>query len=962
MLTSTLGIAAAHCGASVNQIISIGRDDASWSGGTPGSGLARTRITWVKSYIPASSIPRKGTCWATSAKDVALFRVWPPVTMAASSRKPSLTPPFDVSNAPPGPPFGACEGPPPGTSGVLGVFPGGVAGYGFSTLVRTDAGITPFFPEFRQIATAPDFQAMHVDEGGGLGVWVRVAPQENHAPATTSRDSGGPLFVMPDATDPGTKDEIGIFSTFKVESDFSGPLAAICDAFGCNGLSNIDVWADITAPTMKAWILSYVDPDGDGRWEGETDYPRTAPGTPGCDVQANPACDPGCDAVNDGDCDFVTDDHDNCPDDWNPDQYNTDDPGSAYDPDNRADPGDACDRCFRDPGPPDDPDCNEDAEVLKWGDRPALREDAIVGNPLNPWPIDTAPALVQNRQRYRGDTCDPVACMGMAPEQSPVPLGSSVVVADPACVLQAALRNKQCQYTSTNRIDRDGRVWAAFGAQTGGTGYRFCQCDGPFLTRNDRQRCLRGGTQVCPTSGSEFNSAALWPHLHTLSQVDPAFQGLGTTGETGTEGDVFTAAPKALVKKFDWAFWQDYNAIKSTSVSFPIAGANAGSIALDGLMWSNVREFPVLSVHDADLSSFWTPMEIRVQEGFSNDSSSVIVPGQWVGPCTADPGCQWAFTKPFLLGPDPVDFSDRVFAGLPGRIIDVTSRADPYVASVLLAGATTPGLELVPAAENGAYIATQGEGLPVMGVIDTSSLVVEGLVQQGAGGALTRYRSIEPRGVAAQAVPIASSCAGALGGDTMPASVIATLSATRSALFLFVGGPSVPGAVLRYDTATASCARIVPAPSNADTFGQPLAVVYNAIDRSLYAMDRKRRFGPVRILRIRLDGQVRVVRRVAAPWGAHPYLAVGQDGELVIATNHRRGRRFRVMILDVHGRKARVIARYTAPGALAAAPMLDERGLYLALQGAVPGKPVFNALDPATIEHPKHCPFEWVFK
>lgn len=174
--------------------------------------------------------------------------------------------------------------------------------------------------------------------------------------------------------------------------------------------------------------------------------------------------------------------------------------------------------------------------------------------------------------------------------------------------------------------------------------------------------------------------------------------------------------------------------------------------------------------------------------------------------------------------------------------------------------------------------------------------------------------------------------------------------------------------MLDYDIPTGQCTRLVgPAPVDVggglDPVGQPLGLVYNAVHRSLYAVDRKDRNRPVpvRILRIGLDGQVEVLAKVASPWTGRLYLGTGQDGELVIGANHKRSRHFRVMIVDMRGTRPHALARYTGRGSLVAAPMLDERGLYLALRGN--GRnPVFVHLAPHQLDHPKHSPLEWVFR
>jgi hypothetical protein len=68
------------------------------------------------------------------------------------------------------------------------------------------------------------------------------------------------------------------------------------------------------------------------------------------------------------------------------------------------------------------------------------------------------------------------------------------------------------------------------------------------------------------------------------------------------------------------------------------------------------------------------------------------------------------------------------------------------------------------------------------------------------------------------------------------------------------------------------------------------------------------------------------------------------------------------MILRGDGSKPHVLGRYAGRGSLVAAPMLDERSLYIATAGQFAQRPGFSALSPADIEHPTRCPIEWAFQ
>ncbi|MBX3130760.1 MAG: hypothetical protein KF718_28840 [Polyangiaceae bacterium] len=145
----------------------------------------------------------------------------------------------------------------------------------------------------------------------------------------------------------------------------------MCQLVGVDDEHAVTLYPDITAPSIKSWIEAELDRNGDGRWEGEVDYVRTAFGTSGA-----PALDPGCDVAKDPDCDLIYDKNDNCPLDYNPDQENTDDPNDPWDRTSASEPGDVCDLC---PGvAPNGGNCNDDAERLAFGLRPRINETHVV--------------------------------------------------------------------------------------------------------------------------------------------------------------------------------------------------------------------------------------------------------------------------------------------------------------------------------------------------------------------------------------------------------------------------------------------------------------------------------------------------------------------------------------------------------------------------------------------------------
>lgn len=175
--------------------------------------------------------------------------------------------------------------------------------------------------------------------------------------------------------------------------------------------------------------------------------------------------------------------------------------------------------------------------------------------------------------------------------------------------------------------------------------------------------------------------------------------------------------------------------------------------------------------------------------------------------------------------------------------------------------------------------------------------------------------------------------------------------------------PGLPATVTRFDVASGTW-------TNLELKGEPLvgpiAMTYDWADDSLYLLDRS--FGPppnaVRLVRVRPDGTAQVF--AAGAW-ANPHddtvsLSVDEDGNIIVAVSRQTSRHDRIARLDVSRAPARVTGRLQDKGLLAAAPMLNERALALAVQTRAAASATFVELPPAALEARGQVPFGWVFQ
>ncbi|MEZ4220182.1 MAG: hypothetical protein R3B13_04570 [Polyangiaceae bacterium] len=742
-----------------------------------------------------------------------------------------------------------------------------------------------------------------------------------------------------------------------------------------------DIYADITAPAMRAWIESIVDRNADGRWEGETDYLRTSFGTPGCDVLSNPGCDPGCNAALDPDCDFVVSANDNCPNDYNPDQLNSDDPLDALDRSSPFDPGDACDVC---PQLPDNGDnCNEDGEYLTWGPRPALREDDVIGPPLNP-----TPALIVSQlpTRYRGDACDPWPCTELGRLEQPLDGGKYGAPSGVQCGTLPVIGGS-CSWAAPSKIERSP---TRAGAPTvGDTGYRFCQCDSPFEQQADRlQNCLQGGT-LCPWRAVEFAQSTQLKEL----TVNPPFSSFALGGgviERGTTNDSFTY-PAALPRpSFDWLFEADQaNFVGTPNPALPLDAAGASAISIDGLIQSNVRRHVLITLPgQGDLSSYWMPMQLRVRAHISGGKIPLQdffrIPGWWRSACKHDPNCRFGLAVPVYVFPRPA-----VSPALIGVTAAGASSVTDLAAETALALLASPSDAVIPAAEHASLLAARGaEFAPRLAFIDLSTLTFSGAIAQRADGRLVETRGIiidpgDELAFAQCAGQPSLSCPGAQSASAQASTAAATLSALHGALFVLRRAVDEPHARMHVLNVLARQWTELPLEGK-HLPSDPVAMTYVSQHNALFVLargatkkskktktggkhdehdehgkdDDKYKKNLLRLYRIDLSGHVDVLATGFDGFQGDLYLTPGEDGTLLLSSSRNHPARYRVVQLRVGTKGVHAVGRLHGKRVLAAAPFVTQRALTLPLDDGA-GNLEVEELDLTSLQPPQGCGPLW---
>jgi hypothetical protein len=928
LVTSTFVLTARHCNAQVGDIIQFGLVRA--------APLARRTIDAVEHAGP----PVGDNATASQmARDVTLVRFSPPITMQASPLRPSFERPQLTEDS---------YGFPRGT------ISGGMSGYGLLTFATPGGGLDTLSPNLRQVFTSSAFPVRRLETGGGYAVWVYTFERDigSGDPRTGSGDSGGPLFRE---LEHGARDVLGVLH---------GRTWKNCAFYEvlCNDDNASNVWADITAPSMRAWLEGLIDPNGDGRWMGEVDYVRTAFGTPGCDPKNNPGCDNGCNATLDRDCDLVLNQNDNCPDDYNPDQRNSDDAVHPLDPATH-DPGDICDLCptdYQDNGD----NCNADAEILRSGVRPKLLEDAVIGNPLNPAPL---PIVEQVSVSYAGDRCDWAPC---------TELGSATVPLDPGkyggpdplstqC-LKWVPSGGACLWQARAKIEHDGR-WLPYAPMNGATGYRFCRCDGPFKEQMDRiNNCILSVTgPQCPWQSLLFATEPQLKEIH----VDPPFSPIAGSSplEHGT-ADVFTGTKKTIRPFFTWLFEQDVLTITGMpNPTLPLDEAAAASIAIDGLLQSNVRQTEnQIPAHLANLESYWLPMSLRVEPGSFGGSqwTSAPVGGGFMDDC---PPCGFGLITPWLLVSQPA-VAPVVLGVTMAGAITIDTAFDAGVLDLLQSAAGSADRVLIGAAEHRSTLSRLAEPYaPRLVVVDGRALTVYGVIGQDPDGRFVSVRGATT-GPSGPAVMTAGSNGALKGTPPGPSGTgaAAALSALERSLFVLRGtidGSGRDAARLHVLDLLSGGWKdaVLSGPVLPEV---PLALTYSAQAKALFAVDRSNAIGggTVRLFRIRLDGRTELLAQgYGIAQDAEVYLTASELGRVVLSATRQHPAHFGVLEIEAFGPKPKPTRLYKATGRLAAAPFLTQRALHLLLRKSN-GELEALELEPVKMPPAHGKPLQQVFR
>lgn len=694
-------------------------------------------------------------------------------------------------------------------------------------------------------------------------------------PYVRGGDSGGPMYI-------------------------NGVPAGTASFGGCNDNTHQigpAYYAETFLPQNAQWIRGMLELP-DGRWRGEADV-----------QPAGGAGDP------DGDGLSTSNYGDNCPDDYNPDQADSDNDGV----------GDVCDFCSYAPGnvsgyaTDSHIDSNLDTELVDYngpppgyglGDyRPVTKADY----PNTGTPFGYSDYIYERLEHYRGDYCEvgAVAPFSLATEAFTPPPGGPHL----PCEL-----TKTC-LSSNTRIEYDTTVvpGSLLGPPTGKFGFRFCQCGvkADFGKAQGRIKC----ESECSFDYREFTKpASVWKKVHT----SPGGYGATFSSDLHTP-DITDTRSVSWQVALDPALWTT-------------PGATGTGIATDGLLWADLFSDTVSSF----IKSYEDPdhplgsskeADYRARANVYMDGSVRVVhvvritPGPMVAPyplfhlpigCAV---CGIGERRPFVY-PDP---AGRMLLLTGDAAVDVTLQTDDRAFQLLSASA--PG-RLVPASEPVAVLAKWDN--PWTAVRLSDSLEPTGTVVFAHGG-FTVPGNILP------CPPDQNFCEGprrraiATPGSLPPQDAVLVGMATKNRVAALggtvAGQPSEE--LWQLDLATRAWTPV--ALRGPDLPRHIVAATYRFAGDALYAVDEIGDHpGLARVFRIDRSGGTKLIASFPRIAHSDVSLATGEHDELVFGLSTQHGHA--VLVANVVQGKLAGRAFSVGAGKLLATPQLSERWLTLMVE------------------------------